>query len=78
MQPSDEHKTPLTCALETAIDEFLTHIGDWKQAKLHPLLMPQIEQIIIKHIVTKCGNNISEAAKVLGISRTTIRKKLAN
>ena len=66
----------LKLALAGAVDELLEHMNDWDNAKLYGLLMPIIEEAIIRHTLKKCGNNISRTAKVLGISRTTIRQRL--
>lgn len=66
----------LKLALSGAVDELLEHMNDWESAKLYGLLTPIIEEAIIRHTLKKCGNNISRTAKVLGISRTTIRQRL--
>ncbi len=42
-----------------------------------PLTLAEAEQQHIRRVLNRCGNNKSEAARVLGISRTTLRNKLS-
>ena len=67
----------LEAHIKATIDDFLQHVGNWENAKLHGLLLPMIEQSMIQHVYEKCGGNLSRTAKVLGLSRTTVRQKLA-
>ncbi|MBU0533270.1 MAG: sigma-54 dependent transcriptional regulator [Candidatus Omnitrophica bacterium] len=43
-----------------------------------PMRLDEIEKIAINHTLKKAGGNQSEAAKILGISRKTLRRKLSN
>ena len=43
-----------------------------------PMHLDEIEKIVINHTLKKAGGNQSEAAKILGISRKTLRRKLSN
>ncbi|MCK4904713.1 sigma-54-dependent Fis family transcriptional regulator [bacterium] len=42
-----------------------------------PMQLDEIEKIAINHTLKKAGGNQSEAAKILGISRKTLRRKLS-
>ena len=41
------------------------------------MVIQQVEQPLIKVVLQQTHNNQSEAAKILGISRGTLRKKMA-
>lgn len=43
-------------------------------------LMPldKVEELYIQHIIAQCGNNISKAARVLGLDRRTLYRKIQN
>lgn len=43
-----------------------------------PLTLKQMEKLHIEKILKACDNNKSKAAKILGISRNTLRTKLSN
>ncbi|BDD89439.1 sigma-54-dependent transcriptional regulator [Desulfofustis limnaeus] len=44
----------------------------------HLLSLQEMEKRHIKNVLTRTGNNKSQAARILGISRTTLRQKLAS
>lgn len=45
---------------------------------LHQDLTHRVERALIKNVLKKTQHNQSQTAKILGISRTTLRKKIAD
>jgi len=54
------------------------HQLDWQHDEADELVtLKEAELRHIRHVLQKTGNNKSQAARVLAISRTTLRQKLA-
>lgn len=68
-------------SLREAVHLALTHYFDQLDGtppnELHQLVMQQVEQPLFETVMAFTGGNQSKAATVLGISRSTLRKKLA-
>jgi Fis family transcriptional regulator len=43
---------------------------------LHALVIGEVEKPLLETVLERCGHNQSKAAQVLGISRSTLRKKM--
>lgn len=56
---------------------FNTVEDDNHQSHLHQELICRVERELLAQVIKRTKDNQSQAAKVLGISRTTLRKKLA-
>jgi two-component system nitrogen regulation response regulator GlnG len=49
----------------------------WKKGSLYEEFMEQMKQMLIELILPKVNNNQATAARILGISRNTLREKMA-
>ena len=71
---------PLTirAAIEHSIAEYyaLHENHDERITGLYDLIISEAEHAIISHIMQRCRDNQSHAAKILGITRNTLKKKL--
>ncbi len=47
-----------------------------KKGNIYPLVMQEIEKYLIALVLTETKNNYFRAAKVLGISRSTLYRKI--
>jgi len=56
---------------------YLQQIGDHPLGDLHHLVMREIERPLIEEVLEFTQGNQSRASAVLGLSRTTLRKKIA-
>ena len=71
---------PLTlrAAIEYSIAEYYAlHDGDdTRITNLYHLIISEAEHALISHTMQRCHDNQSHAARVLGITRNTLKKKL--
>lgn len=69
---------PLGMAIEQALNKYFTNLGSNNVANLHQIVMDEVEEALLRFIIKhkSVRNNQSRAAKILNISRTTLRKKL--
>lgn len=62
--------------VEIKISRFLDQIGTFQLENMHELIMSKIEKPLITQILHRVGGNQVQAAKILGINRNTLRKKI--
>lgn len=63
--------------MENALDSYFTHLNGEAPHDLHQLVIHQVEQPLLSKTLDYADGNQTRAAKMLGISRATLRKKLA-
>ena len=63
-------------ALSHQINRYLTDMKGLKITNLYTLVLKQIEPPLFQAVMDNCRYNQLRAAKVLGISRITLRAKL--
>lgn len=68
---------PLREAVRDALDRYFEQLDGTAPNDLYQLVMQQVEQPLFEAILGFTGGNQSKAATLLGISRSTLRKKLA-
>jgi Fis family transcriptional regulator, factor for inversion stimulation protein len=68
--------TPLNKYLRDALEEYLEKLDGHKVTNLYELVLKEIEPPLFKAIMKHTKNNQSNTAKMLGINRGTLRKKL--
>ena len=61
----------VTATLPSLVTEVTTQGG-----RLYRSIMARVEQPLLRHALELCGGNQLKAAKLLGINRNTLRKKL--
>ena len=72
-----KHKEPLREAVRDALVHYFDQLDGTAPNDLHQLVMQQVEQPLLEVVMNHTGGNQSKAAMLLGISRSTLRKKLA-
>ena len=68
---------PLREAVRDALTHYFDQLDGTPPSDLHQLVMQQVEQPLFEAVMSYTGGNQSKAATLLGISRSTLRKKLA-
>jgi len=63
-------------ALSGALEAHAKNLNGQGSGNLHRLVLSAVEDELVQFAVRKCDGNVSEAARLLGISRTTIARKL--
>jgi len=71
------HPEPLSEAVRDALAHYFDQLDGTPPNDLHQMVMQQVEQPLFEATLQYTGGNQSKAAVLLGISRSTLRKKLA-
>ena len=72
MDYDDELRKCVYAKLENCFD----NIDHNTRSDLHKLLLQEIEKMLLEFVISKSGNNKSKSAKILGINRATLQKKI--
>jgi Fis family transcriptional regulator len=76
------HKTnraePLRECVREALTNYLGHINGHPVSNLYDMVLGEVEQPLIETVLRYTCGNQTQAAAILGISRSTLRKKLAD
>ena len=74
---TQRNATPLATHVRTAIMDYFEHLSDHENDELYTIVIREIEKPMLEVTLEQAGYNQSKAAKILGISRSTLRKKIA-
>ncbi len=75
---SGEHMNePLRECVRIALQRYLQQIGSHSVNDLYGMVLGEVEPPMLEAVLNHCGGNQSRAAQMLGMSRSTLRKKLA-
>ena len=66
----------LESIVELKISRFLEQIGNYYPESLHATIMRKVEKPLLNQILRRTGGNQVHAARILGINRNTLRKKM--
>ena len=61
---------------ESALDKYFKTLNGTKPDNLYNLVIREVEAPLMKKIMEYTENNQTQASKILGINRTTLRTKL--
>ncbi len=67
---------PLRECVREAIEAYFRLLGDHPTSGLYQMVLAEVEAPLLEVVMRRTGNNQSRAAELLGINRTTLRKKL--
>ncbi|MCX6128847.1 MAG: hypothetical protein NTX25_07260 [Proteobacteria bacterium] len=62
--------------VELKISRFFDQIGSFYPDEVYELIMSKVEKPLLVQILRRVGGNQVQAAKILGINRNTLRKKI--
>jgi len=69
--------TPLCVHVKRTMEIYFSQLSDHDAVNLHALVMGEVEKPLLEAALAHSDFNQTKAAKVLGLSRSTLRKKLA-
>ncbi len=72
----ERRKQPLRNAAYTAINNYLSDLDGQAPGNLYDMMIGEVEQALFSAVMERTRGNQSKAAAVLGINRSTLRKKL--
>jgi Fis family transcriptional regulator len=74
---SQSTREPLRDCVREALEHYFEQMSDHDITGLYQMVMTEAEQPLLESVMLQVGGNQSKASKMLGISRSTLRKKLA-
>ncbi|NOR80753.1 MAG: Fis family transcriptional regulator [Methyloprofundus sp.] len=67
---------PLSAQVRTAVNHYLAQLDGVEATGLHAMVLAEVEKPLFEATLQHSGYNQTKAAQILGISRSTLRKKL--
>ncbi|MCF6204578.1 MAG: Fis family transcriptional regulator [Methylococcaceae bacterium] len=68
---------PLSAQVNEAVDYYFSQLNGDEICGLHAMVISEVEKPLIETTLAYCGQNQTKASKLLGLSRSTLRKKIA-
>ena len=75
---TDDIKQPLCEQVKQALDTYFKQLDGQDVVNLHALVISEVEKPLFEAVLLHTKSNQSKAAKMLGLSRGTLRKKLTS
>ena len=76
MATQPDHATPLRQNVQRAIRRYLEDMGHCQTDSLYQTLLAEVEPPLIEEVLRYTHGNQSQTARILGITRNTLRSKL--
>jgi Fis family transcriptional regulator len=73
---SKKTETLRQCVLD-AMQRYFNHLDGYGATNLYRMVMNEVEAPLLESVMKYTGGNQTQAATLLGISRSTLRKKLS-
>lgn len=75
--PKREHRQgELGSSVKNALQLFFNNLDGQKPTSIYQMVMAEVEQPMLETVMEYAKGNQSKAAQIMGISRSTLRKKL--
>ncbi|MBK5970442.1 hypothetical protein CCR91_17195 [Thiorhodovibrio winogradskyi] len=74
---NQEHGIPLRDCVRSAMQSYLARMGDHHIDNLHRFVLDEVERPLVETVLHHCNGNQTLAARILGMSRGTLRKKIS-
>lgn len=75
--PKQDKYEPLSDCVRNALESYFEQLNGHSINNLHQMVFEEVERPMFESVMDYTGGNQSKAAGILGISRSTLRKKLA-
>ena len=73
---SNEEKKTLRYQVGIALRRYFKELDGTKASEVYQMVMTEVEGPMLEEVLKHCKGNQSEACKILGINRGTLRTKL--
>lgn len=67
---------PIRACVDEAVRDYLRQLGGHECRDLHELVLAEVEPPLLRAVLEHCQGNQTRAARLLGLNRGTLRKKL--
>lgn len=75
--PSLPRNQPLRYYVLNALENYFSQLRGHAPRGLYQMVIAEVEEPLLQAVLDHVGSNQTKAAEMLGISRSTLRKKLA-
>ncbi|HIJ21282.1 MAG: Fis family transcriptional regulator [Gammaproteobacteria bacterium] len=75
-EQGDKRCNSMRDCIRSNLQEFFEHLEDAKTYDLYQRILHEVEQPMLELSLQRCGWNQSRTAKMLGINRNTLKKKI--
>ena len=72
-----EKPPPLRACVAHSLDSYFSELGDTDSQNLHTMVIAEVEKPLLEAVMKRAQGNQLRAARILGINRNTLRKKLS-
>lgn len=69
---------PLGECVRLALLQYFNQLDGYEASDLYAMVIGEVEKPLIETVLEQCGQNQSKAAMMLGLSRSTLRKKIVS
>lgn len=76
-QKKERSERQLTVSLADALEDYMHNLNGQPCTSLYQSTLAIVEKQLLRFSLQKCNGNVSAATKMLGISRTTLTRKIA-
>jgi Fis family transcriptional regulator len=70
------HQSVLSQHIRLAVEGYFAVLDGQSADHLYDLVLREVEPPLIRTVLEHCGHNQTRAAQALGVSRSTLRKKM--
>jgi len=74
---SERRKNPLGACVSTALELYFKDLDGHKAKDVYHMVISEVEYPLLTAVMQYARGNQSKASEILGINRSTLRKKLA-
>ncbi len=71
-----EKTPPLRTCVRRSLDTYFDELEDTETQNLHAMVVAEVEKPLLEVVMKRTGGNQLRAARILGLNRNTLRKKL--
>jgi Fis family transcriptional regulator len=72
----ERRKQPLRACVQSALELYFNDLDGHEAEGVYDMVVGQVEQAMLESIMRHTRSNQTRAAEILGINRSTLRKKL--
>lgn len=76
MPARERRKEPLRACVQSALELYFRDLEGHEAEDVYDMVVGQVEQAMLESVMQHTRSNQTRAAEVLGINRSTLRKKL--
>jgi Fis family transcriptional regulator len=71
-----ENTSPLHQCIKTAMENYFKQLAGHQGTDIYQMVITEVEKPLLESVLKEAEGNQSRAAAMLGISRSTLRKKM--